>query len=155
MIALDPQPTASASVFITGKRFSARRYSIYLEIDGMIFPELHLHARSRRKAKREADFIAANAGPILELSGMMGTAYQRLLAHRTGRPILPAAGDAIYLTTDLGKFKAGEPGVVMWSEWDDDIESLENQYPVTAMFGTEGDQIPLSLEDFTTEKVER
>ena len=151
---LSPTPTASGSVYRTGGLFSARRYTIYLEINGMVIPELHMHTRTRRGARAKADFIAANAGRILETSGMMGTVYQRLVSLQTGRPLLPASGDVIYLTTDLGKFKAGEPGVVMWSEWDEDVESLENQYPVMAVIGTEGDQVPLAVEDFTTEQPE-
>lgn len=152
MIDLFPVPTASASVFRTGRRLSKHHYTIYLEIDGLIFPEIHLHARTKRKARIEADFLAANAGRLLSVSGLMGTAYQRLIAQRTGRPLLPAAGDVIYLAVELGEFKPGDPGVVLWSEWDEDIESLENQYPVMAMIGTEGDQVPLALDDFTTKK---
>lgn len=146
---LSPIPNARGVAYRTGKPFSARRYTIYLEMDDVLFPELHLHARTQRGARKQADYIASNAGAILNITGMMGVAYQRLMAARTGLPELPASGSTVYLTRELGKYEAGTPATVLWSEWDEGVEDL-NQYPVMVLIGD--DQAPLSLEDFTTQK---
>lgn len=140
---------AGGAVFRTGHLFSKRRFTIALEIDGVLFPELHLHARTRRSAKSQARFIAQSAGEILLASGMMQTAYQRITAARSGRPVLPASMDTVYLTVDIGEYPAGTPGVVMWSGWDDDVEDI-NQYPVTVKLGEVN--APLALGEWSTEK---
>lgn len=143
---------AGAAVYKTGKRFTSRRYTICLEIDEVVFTELHLHARTARGAQKQARYMANNASRILVETGMMGTAFQRIVAHKTGRPELPASADTVFLTNDIGTAPAGTPAFVLWSEWDEDVESLENQYPVTvSLVDSDGEehQVPLGLDDFT------
>ena len=143
---------AGAAVYKTGKFLSAHRYMICLEIDEVVFTELHLHARTARGARKHAQYMADNASRILSETGMMGTAFQRIIAHKTGRPELPASTDTVFLTNDIGKAPAGTPAFVLWSEWDDEVENLENQYPVTvSLTDSDGEehQVPLALDDFT------
>lgn len=139
---------ATGAVFCTGKLFAADRYTIALEIDDVLFPEVHLHARTKRKARAQAHFIAENADIILRSTGLMGTAYQRLMAARTGRPELPATMDTVYLTVDIGEFPAGTPGIVLWSGWDEDVDDI-HQYPVTVKL----DEVsaPLAIGEWSTE----
>lgn len=150
MIQFDPVPTATGAVFRTGRPFTAKRYTIALKIDDLLFPEIHLHAATKRGARKQSEWLANNAAAVLEATGSMGSAYQRLTSARLGRPELPAAADTVYLTADIGKHVAGTPAIVMWSEWDEDVDDL-NQYPVMALVAGE-DQVPLAMDDFTTEK---
>lgn len=143
---------ASGAVYKTGKLFSARRFTICLEIDEVVFTELHLHARTARGAQKQAQYMANNAQRILRETGMMGTAFQRIVAHMTGRPELPASAETVFLTADIGKAPAGTPAFVLWSEWDEEVENLENQYPVTVtLMDSDGEehQVCLAVDDFT------
>lgn len=152
MIELTPSPTASAVIERTGRIFTSHRYTITLEVDGVLFPELHTHSWTLPGARSRGRMLAANAAAILAANGMMGTAYQRIIAARTGRPVLPAAADIVYLARDLGGYKAGTPAIVAWSEWDEDVSDA-NQYPVAVLFGDSEDPVPLALDDFVVKQV--
>lgn len=136
----------ATAIVTKGKLFTRPRYTVTLFVDDMS-TGIHLHCK-KREVTEASQWMVNNTAALLASEGLyefFADRAEALLPKVATEQKLPAVGDVVSLTTDLGpKYPVGTKGTVVRIDAPEG-HSPENVYPVIfAPHGTPGVEIPLA-----------